>query len=68
MPAEISHIIFNSLDITSALRLGPYCQRLWAIAKLVIERHFTTYLGPWAGTPIVCIGDGSECGGNVTYP
>ncbi|KAF3484336.1 uncharacterized protein GIQ15_03660 [Arthroderma uncinatum] len=68
VPVEISRIIFDSLDVTSVFLLGLTCQRLWVIAKSVIERHFAAYLGAWAGTPIVCVGDGTCRGRNVTYP
>ncbi|KAF3480857.1 uncharacterized protein GIQ15_06204 [Arthroderma uncinatum] len=68
LPAEVGYMIFDSLDITSVFLLGLTCQRLWAIAKTVIERHFAAYLGDWAGTPVVCVGNEIAPGKSFTYP
>ncbi|KKZ63527.1 hypothetical protein EMCG_02152 [[Emmonsia] crescens] len=67
LPVEIRPITFESLDFTDIFLLGLTCQSLWATVKQIIRRHSGAYLGAWAGTPIICVGDGCERGENV-YP
>ncbi|KGQ01563.1 hypothetical protein PAAG_11689 [Paracoccidioides lutzii Pb01] len=34
----------------------------------VIAKHFSGYLGVWAGIPVICMGDASGCSGNTQDP
>lgn len=66
LPPEIHYIIIDLLDIKSVFLLGLSCWNFWVLARPVIARHFADYLGPWAGTPVICVGDESEVEGE--YP
>ncbi|KAM5442140.1 hypothetical protein MferCBS31731_002970 [Microsporum ferrugineum] len=68
LPNEIHHLIFDSLDIKGVFILGITCQQFWDIARFKIKQYFASYLGRLAGTPVVCVGDGTDRGGNVIYP
>jgi hypothetical protein len=58
LPTELHLLIFNCLvgDIDDIFRLGLTCQQFWLIAKPMITKYFASFLGIWAGTPIICIG------------
>ncbi|OJD11016.1 hypothetical protein AJ78_08129 [Emergomyces pasteurianus Ep9510] len=66
LPNEIHNIIIDFLDIQSVFLLGLSCWHFWVLARPVIASHFAGYLGPWAGTPVICVGDESDEDGK--YP
>ncbi|KAK2807262.1 hypothetical protein FQN50_005549 [Emmonsiellopsis sp. PD_5] len=66
LPNEIHNAIIDLLDIESAFLLGLSCWHFWVLVRPVIARHFASYLGPWAGTPVISVGDESDVDGK--YP
>ncbi|OJD26083.1 hypothetical protein ACJ73_02544 [Blastomyces percursus] len=66
LPTELHNAIIDFLDIESAFLLGLSCWHFWVLARPVIARHFAGYLGPWAGTPVISVGDESDVDGK--YP
>ncbi|EER44449.1 conserved hypothetical protein [Histoplasma capsulatum var. duboisii H88] len=66
LPSEIHNLIIELLDIESVFLLGLSCWHFWVLARPVIAEHFAGYLGLWAGTPVICVGDESHRDGK--YP
>ncbi|OAX79158.1 hypothetical protein ACJ72_06523 [Emergomyces africanus] len=64
LPNEIHKIIIDLLDTESVFLLGLSCSHFWTLARPEIARYFASYLGPWAGTPVICeldeLGEGLE--------
>ena len=61
LPTELHLLIFNCLgNIDDIFRLGLTCQQFWLIAKPMIMKYFSKFLGIWAGTPIICVGAGTS--------
>ncbi|KAG5298645.1 putative F-box domain-containing protein [Histoplasma ohiense] len=66
LPNEIHNLIIELLEIESVFLLGLSCWHFWVLARPVIAEHFAGYLGLWAGTPVICVGDESHRDGK--YP
>ncbi|KAL2369576.1 hypothetical protein BDBG_05254 [Blastomyces gilchristii SLH14081] len=68
LPTEIHYHILNFLDVEDVFLCGLSCRRLWTLVRPVIAKHFSGYLGVWAGIPVICVGQDSGSGGNAQHP
>ena len=69
LPLELLYIIFEFLGIADMIHLGLTCNQLWRIAKQKIAAALFKFLGNWARTPTICVGDGSNSSDHVdAYP
>ncbi|EER37814.1 conserved hypothetical protein [Histoplasma capsulatum H143] len=68
LPTEIHYHILDFLDLEDVFLLGLSCRRLWTLVRPLIAKHFSGYLGVWAGIPVICVGDSIEHSGNTQYP
>ncbi|PGH04472.1 hypothetical protein GX51_03464 [Blastomyces parvus] len=69
LPTEILCRILDFLDeLEDVFLWGLSCQKLWALVRPVIAKHFTSYLGVWAGIPVIFVGEDSGCSGNTLHP
>ncbi|KAF3491839.1 uncharacterized protein GIQ15_01356 [Arthroderma uncinatum] len=68
LPVEIHLLIFESLGLEDAFRLGTSCQYFWGVLKPLTARRFAGEFGIWAGTPVVCVSNRCEPGGDAAYP
>ena len=62
VPDELLLEIFHNLDFVSCFRLSLVSKRLWNIGWPFVRQKVTEFMGPWAGTRIICLGDESEPG------
>lgn len=62
LAAELHYLIFEKLDITDVLSLGLTNRYFWSIGRRHIQTYFMSFLGPWAGKRILCVGDYVEAG------
>ncbi|KAG5287177.1 hypothetical protein I7I48_03043 [Histoplasma ohiense] len=68
LPTEIHYHILHFLDLEDVFLFGLICRRLWTLVRPLIAKHFSGYLGVWAGIPVICVGDSLEHSGNTQYP
>jgi hypothetical protein len=62
LPTELHDLIFQKLDIEDVLSLGFTNQYFWSISRRHIQDFFISFLAPWAGETIICVGDYLEVG------
>lgn len=63
LPREIHLCVMEELsrtDIKSVVFLGLTCSYFWNLARPRICRFYETYLGRWAGSNLICVGDYTE--------
>ena len=66
LPTEISDLIFEHLDyIEDVLNLSLASQAFWNIGQKHIRDYFVSFLGPWAGESIICIGEDTRAGDHL---
>ncbi|KAI6080465.1 hypothetical protein F4821DRAFT_58615 [Hypoxylon rubiginosum] len=57
LPIEIHLLIFDQFEfIEDVVRLGLASQYFWALARSRLHDYYISFLGPWAGKNIVCVG------------
>ena len=59
LPNELLIEVFDRLDLGSCVRLCFTSVQLWEVGWPYVQRRITTYMGTWAGSRIICLGD--EC-------
>ncbi|KAF2175322.1 hypothetical protein K469DRAFT_684011 [Zopfia rhizophila CBS 207.26] len=62
LPTELHNLVFNDLDIEDVLNLSLTNRYFWSIGRKHIQTYFMSFLGPWAGENIVCVGQYIEAG------
>lgn len=62
LAAELHYLIFEKLGITDVLSLSLTNRYFWSIGRRHIQTYFMSFLGPWAGKRILCVGDYIEAG------
>ncbi|KAK3175118.1 hypothetical protein OEA41_002364 [Lepraria neglecta] len=62
VPDELLLMIFHNLDFVSCFRLSLVSKRLWNIGWPFVQQDVTNFMGTWAGTRIICLGDYCEPG------
>ena len=62
LPIEVHDLIFQELDIEDVLCLSFTNQYFWRVGQKQNQTFFTSFLGPWAGESIICMGQDIEDG------
>ncbi|KAH0551563.1 hypothetical protein GP486_007218 [Trichoglossum hirsutum] len=57
LPVELHDLIFEELDIEDILSLSLTNLHLWEIGQRHIHSFFMSFIGPWAGESVICVGD-----------
>ncbi|KAH0537648.1 hypothetical protein FGG08_005561 [Glutinoglossum americanum] len=57
LPIELLDLIFNELNIDDILSLSLIDQYSWSVGRRHIQDFLMSFLAPWAGESIICVGD-----------
>ena len=57
LETELHDLIFEELEIKDVLSLSLTNRYFWSIGRRHIQTYFMSFLGPWAGESIICVGD-----------
>jgi hypothetical protein len=62
LETELHDLIFEELGIKDVLSLSLTNRYFWSVGRRHIQTYFMSFLGPWTGESIICVGDYVEAG------
>jgi hypothetical protein len=62
LETELHDLIFEELEIKDVLSLSLTNRYFWSVGRRHIQTYFMSFLGPWTGESIICVGDYVEAG------
>jgi hypothetical protein len=61
----VHDLVFQELDIEDVFGLSFTNQYFWDVGRKHIQTFYISFLGPWTGESIICVGQDIE---NGDYP
>jgi hypothetical protein len=62
LETELHDLIFEELEIKDVLSLSLTNRYFWSVGRRHIQKYFMSFLGPWTGESIICVGDYVKAG------
>ena len=62
LETELHDLIFEELEIKDVLSLSLTNRYFWSVGRRHIQTYFMSFLGPWTGESMICVGEYLEPG------